>query len=70
MYKILFVLIFFYSSLCISQSIKGFQIADSLKNQDFEQLEKNFEKNIYRLSFIRAFKGYTIIWLVSKLKIN
>ncbi|WP_312287715.1 helix-turn-helix domain-containing protein [Chryseobacterium gleum] len=47
MYKILFVLIFFYSSLCISQSIKGFQIADSLKNQDFEQLEKNFEKNIY-----------------------
>lgn len=47
MYKILFILVLFCSNLCIPQSIKGFQIADSLKNQNFEQLEKRFEKNIY-----------------------
>lgn len=61
MYKILFVLIFFYSSLCISQSIKGFQIADSLKNQDFEQLEKNFEKNIYSNKTKAEFYANTIL---------
>ncbi|CAA7387129.1 helix-turn-helix domain-containing protein [Chryseobacterium fistulae] len=46
MYKISFILVLF-SSLCFSQSIRGFQIPDSLKNRSFEQLENSFEKKLY-----------------------
>jgi len=44
---ILTFLLIFCQNLYFSQSIKGFSIPDSLDKKNFEQLEKNFEKNLY-----------------------
>ncbi|WP_326982148.1 AraC family transcriptional regulator [Chryseobacterium sp. MYb264] len=44
---ILVCLLVFYQNLFLSQSIKGFHIPDSLVHKNFEDLQKDFHKNLY-----------------------
>lgn len=45
--KTFIYLLILCQNFLFSQSIKGFQVPDSLNNKSFEKLEKSFEKSVY-----------------------
>ncbi|MCF2221041.1 AraC family transcriptional regulator [Chryseobacterium sp. PS-8] len=66
----LILLLFFFQSLYFSQSVKNFHIPDSLKNKNFEQLKKSYDK-VFKIDNKKAeLYANTILYKGKKEKSN